>query len=120
MDQEQLSLIIAGIIGPVLIVLSIAEYKNFSIWEKAIPSITFLNGLVLSILGVTLLRIHFVLGGWESIVTLVGLALAILGFSRMLFPMATTTHKKSIYISLVFLLMFIVGVYLSVMAYILN
>lgn len=79
---------IAGLIGPTLVVLSITEYLHFEIWEDQIPSLVYLNGTLLFIGGLSVLRAHWVWKGWPRAVTLMGCLALLMGFLRMLFPFA--------------------------------
>ena len=49
---------LAQIIGPTLIVMTLSEMINLSIWESSIPSVTFLNGVLLFVGGISIIRIH--------------------------------------------------------------
>lgn len=42
-----LSLQIAGILGPILMALASSEYLNYRIWEQVEPTLVYLNGLFL-------------------------------------------------------------------------
>ena len=80
--------LIASVLGPILIVLSISEYRNFAIWQSPKPSITYLNGLILLSAGILLLRIHFIWKGWPVLISILAIFLIIGGAYRMLFPKA--------------------------------
>ena len=49
---------LAQIIGPTLSVMTLSEMINLSIWENNIPSVTFLNGVLLFVGGISIIRVH--------------------------------------------------------------
>jgi len=80
---------LAQIIGSTLSVMTISEMINFSILETNIPSVTFLNGTLLLVGGISILRIHhFGMMNWTIIITLICLLTLFLSLWRMLFPSA--------------------------------
>ncbi|MAX79884.1 MAG: hypothetical protein CL843_06890 [Crocinitomicaceae bacterium] len=116
----ELSFQIAGIIGPVLMVLIISEYLNFDIWKDVHPTLVYLNGLVFLILGVTVIRLHnYWSFQWEVSITIFGWLMALAGILRMFFPKAKQL-SKSTFTNLVLLLLFLFGTFLTAKAYFLN
>lgn len=108
---------LAQIIGPTLSVMTLSEMINLSIWENNIPSVTFLNGVLLFVGGISIIRIHnFWVRNWTILITLIGWGTIILGLLRMFFPTAKQAAENfSTYLLLVFL--FIFGLFLSLKGY---
>lgn len=86
---------LAQIIGPTLSVMTLSEMINLSIWESNIPGVTFLNGVLLFVAGISIIRIHnFWVRGWTILITLIGWLTIILGLLRMFFPTAKQTGEN--------------------------
>ena len=64
---------VAALVGPAIVALTSSEALNYHIWATNIPPVTYLNGTILFVGGVAILRAHdrWVLG-WPVIVTLSG------------------------------------------------
>ena len=63
---------IAGFIGPTLIALALSEALNLHIWAVNIAPVTYLNGTLLFIAGLSIIRAHnYWISGWPVIITLV-------------------------------------------------
>jgi hypothetical protein len=64
---------IAGLIGPTLVALAISEAINLHIWVNNIAPVTYLNGILLFVAGLSIVRVHNRwTGDWPVIITLVG------------------------------------------------
>ncbi len=105
------------IIGPTLSVMTLSEMINLSIWESNIPSVTFLNGVLLFVGGISIIRVHnFWFRNWTVLITLIGWLTIILGVLRMFFPTAKQGGENfSTYLLLIVL--FIIGLFLSFQGY---
>ena len=79
---------IAGLIGPAIIALTISEAMNFHIWAVNIASVTYLNGVLLFIAGVSILQVHNHWRNWPVLITLTGWFCIIGGIYRMFVPEA--------------------------------
>jgi len=83
------SRLLAGILGPALLVTTTTETANLNIWAQTLPTLTYLNGLILFVAGLVVVRLH---NRWERrwpvLVTSAGWLLVIAGFLRMAFPSA--------------------------------
>ncbi len=111
------SIQLAGIIGPVLIALSISEYINFKIWRDVPAPVVYLNGLVLLTGGLIVIRIHnFWFANWTVLITILGWLFLLLGLSRMFFPNKKQLEKK-IATDLLLLVLLILGVFLLIKSY---
>ena len=108
---------LAQIIGPTLSVMTLSEMINLSIWESNIPSVTFLNGVLLFVGGISIIRVHnFWIRSWIILITLIGWLTIILGLLRMFFPTAKQTGENfSTYLLLTVL--FVIGLFLAFKGY---
>ncbi|MEP0707294.1 MAG: hypothetical protein ABJL17_01605 [Parvibaculum sp.] len=80
---------IAAVMGPTLIVLSATEAINLHIWATNIAPVTYLNGTILFVAGLAIVRFHNVwMRGWPTIVTMAGWILLLAGLFRMFAPEA--------------------------------
>lgn len=111
------SKLIASLIGPTLVVLTLSEALNFHIWTNNIPTVTYLNGLILFFAGLLVVRFHNLwIAGWPVVVTLVGWVILLGGLFRMFVPSAQQLTQKSIAFPVI-LVLFVVGVFLTFKAY---
>jgi hypothetical protein len=81
--------LLAGILGPTMIATTTTEWVNLRIWAEPSPTLTYLNGMVLFIAGITALRLHHSrTRSWTTAVTVAGSLLLLSGLLRMAFPAA--------------------------------
>jgi hypothetical protein len=109
---------IAGLIGPTLMALALSEALNLHIWAVNIAPVTYLNGALLFIAGLSIIRAHncWTLG-WPVIVTLMGWIVILMGLFRMFVPQAQQlTESAAAYV--LFVALFATGVFLTFKAYI--
>lgn len=108
---------LAQIIGPTLSVVALSEMIHLSIWENTIPSITFLNGALLFVGGISIVRVHnFWLRSWPLLITLVGWFTLLLGLLRLFFPTAQQAGEHfSTYVLLS--VFFAIGTFLTLKGY---
>ncbi len=108
---------LAQIIGPTLSVMTLSEIKNLSIWESTIPSVIYLNGVLLFIGGIAIIRVHnFWVRSWIILITLMGWLTLLLGLLRMFFPTAKQAGENfSTYLLLTVL--FVIGLFLTFKGY---
>jgi hypothetical protein len=97
--------------------MTISEIINFHIWAVNTPPVTYLNGMLLFIAGISILRDHNLwVRGWPVIVTLVGWFGISGGLFRIFFPEAKQASENvASYIVIFFL--FAVGIFLTFKAY---
>ena len=111
---------LAGLIGPALIAVTISETINAHIWAANIAPVIHLNGALLFIAGLAIVRAHnHWVRGWPVVVTLVGWVVLCLGLLRMFTP---ELYLKGVQISGVAFIVptmgvLAVGVYLTFQAY---
>jgi hypothetical protein len=80
---------IAGLAGPTLVVLTLSEAMNFHIWSVNIAPVTYLNGFILFVAGLAIVRVHNRWTvGWPVMVTLLGWGVLLGGLYRMFAPEA--------------------------------
>jgi hypothetical protein len=83
------SRVIAGVMGPALVALSITEAMNYTIWDTTMPQVIYLNGTLLLIGGLAVIRNHNLwVVDWRAIVTILGWLALLSGLLRMSFPEA--------------------------------
>lgn len=80
---------LAALIGPTVMVLTASEAINLRVWAVNIAPITYLNGTILFVVGLAILRVHNYWGrSWPVMVTLTGWFALLLGMFRMFAPQA--------------------------------
>jgi proline iminopeptidase len=107
---------IAGLIGPTSIVLTLSEMMNFHIWSTSIPQVIYLNGIILFVVGLSIIRVHNSWRGWPAMVTMAGWFAIIGGLYRVFFPEAQQA-PQNIYTYIMLTVLFAVGVLLTYNAY---
>jgi hypothetical protein len=108
---------LAQIIGPTLSVITLSEMINLSIWASTIPSVTFLNGALLFVAGISIVRVHnFWVRSWTILITLTGWLTLLLGLFRMFFPAAKQGNESFSAYSLLTVL-FLIGLFLTLKGY---
>jgi hypothetical protein len=65
---------IAGLVGPTVIAIALSEWTNLrDLWANFTPSVIYLNGRLLFVAGLAIVRVHNRwAGGWPVLVTLSG------------------------------------------------
>ncbi|MEO0564500.1 MAG: hypothetical protein AAF125_20515 [Chloroflexota bacterium] len=88
-EKPQPSKLIASLLGPVFVAVTISETINLSIWETSLPPVVYLNGMVFFAVGVAILRFHNLWRrNWTITITLFGWILVLAGLFRLFFPTA--------------------------------
>jgi hypothetical protein len=109
---------IAALLGPTLIALAISEAMNLrNLAEASAPvGLVYLNGTLLFVAGVAILRDHNRWrGGWPVLVTVLGWFAVLGGLIRMFLPAAARSGAPWVYALLIVLLT--IGVVLTFKAY---
>lgn len=108
---------ISKLVGPTMSVMIISEIINFHIWSTNIPSLTYLNGMILFVAGISILRIHNIwVFSWRVLVTLSGWFGIVLGSLRIFFPEARqASDNTSTFIGISIL--GLVGIVLTIKGY---
>jgi hypothetical protein len=85
--ENRTARLLAGILGPTMIATTTTEWLNLHIWAEPSPTLTYLNGMVLFIGGITALRLHHSWRrSWTTTVTAAGWLLLAADLLRMAFP----------------------------------
>ncbi len=78
---------IAQLIGPTLLAVTMSEVVNLRIWSASIPTLTYLDGSLLFIAGLSIVRVHnFWKRGWPMVITLLAWGSMCGGLLRMFAP----------------------------------
>ncbi|MGC8536853.1 MAG: hypothetical protein ACP5QR_15195 [Rhizomicrobium sp.] len=79
----------AGLIGPSLMAVTASEFLNLPIWATGSPPLIYLNGAILFVAGLAIVRMHNLwTWRWPVCVTLVGWLAMAGGLYRMFLPTA--------------------------------
>ena len=108
---------LAGLIGPVIVALAGTEILNYRIWDTSIPQVVYLNGTLLLIAGLSMVRAHpRWSASWPVFITLAGWVALLGGLYRMIAPEGRQAPRTpAMYVGLA--LMGAVGVLLTYQAY---
>jgi arginine exporter protein ArgO len=109
---------IARLIGPACIAITVSELLNLRIFENPNPHLVYLNGTLLLIAGLAIVRAHnrWVFD-WTVLITLVGWIGVLGGLGRMFFPEAQKEVLFYVVAASIFTLL-IIGIVLTFKAYI--
>jgi hypothetical protein len=92
MNSRQL----AGLIGPTLIALGATEALNIHMFENQIAPVVYLDGTILFVVGVALIRAHNRWAWkWQTFITVIGWVLLAGGLYRMIAPEAPQAHANA-------------------------
>jgi hypothetical protein len=111
---------IAGLPGSTLVAIALSEFMNLRIlWAKTSLSVIYLNGSLLFIAGLSIVRVHNLwTGGWHALVTLIGWLVMLSGLVRMFFPVIAQREVQNITVVCALLIVLLVaGVFLTFNAY---
>jgi hypothetical protein len=108
---------LAGLIGPSLVALGVTEAINFHIFEQQIAPVVYLNGTILFVAGLALIRVHNRWSwNWPTLITATGWVLLVGGLYRMLRPEAPQIQAGgSAYAVIAVITVF--GLFLSIKGY---
>ena len=107
---------IAKLIGPTFVALAITEGLNLHLFQNTQAVVVYLNGTLLFIAGLAILRVHNVwTREWPMLVTLTGWFGVLAGLGRMIAPASAHSTGPGAYLVLIVLLA--IGSFLSVKAY---
>ena len=82
-DSKQL----AGLIGPTMLVLAVTEAMNLNIFSNPLASVVYLNGAILFVAGLAIVRAHNLwTWRWSLTITLTGWFCLSVGVWRMAVP----------------------------------
>jgi hypothetical protein len=100
-----------------IVALSATEILNYRIWDTSIPQVIYLNGTLLVLAGIAILRAHHRWSfGWPVFLTLAGWVALLGGLYRMFVPESRQAPRTpAMYVGLA--LMGLVGLVLTYQAY---
>ena len=108
---------IAALMGPALVAITLSEALNLRIWTTSIPSLIYLNGTLLFVAGLAVVRAHnFWTRGWPVVVTLMGWLAILAGLFRMFVPQAQQGGENAPTYAVIATL-FAIGCFLTFRAY---
>jgi hypothetical protein len=109
----------AGLLGPTLIAIALSEAMNLHIWTNVPAYFVYLNGALLFVVGLSIVRDHNRwTGGWPVLVTIIGWFLMLGGLLRMFAPVFAQREVQNagaLFAGLIVL--FAIGVFLTFKAY---
>jgi proline iminopeptidase len=85
----------AGLVGPAGVALTLSEVMNFHIWAVNSAPVTYLNGTLLFVAGLAILRVHNQWRGWPVLITLTGCFCILVGLYRMFAPEAPQAQQNT-------------------------
>jgi hypothetical protein len=84
---------LAALIGPTLVAVGATEALNIRIFENQIAPVVYLNGTILFVVGLALVRAHHRWAWrWPTLITVTGWVLLLGGLYRMIAPEAPQAH----------------------------
>ena len=91
------SRLIAGLVGPSAVAATVSETINLGIWKTNLAPVTYLNGTLLLVAGIAIVRAHnrWTLG-WPVLVTITGWVFIVGGLYRMFYPQAQQLQEGAI------------------------
>ena len=112
---------IARIVGPTLIVMVFSEMRlwNPTLYDTQIVPLIYLNGVLLFVAGLAIVNSHNIwIYGWQTLVTIIGYIVIIVGLFRMLFPQVQKAEfDNSNSILIVEIILILIGILLTFKAY---
>lgn len=116
-NLHETSKVIASLLGPVLVAVTVSEAINLDIWAVSLAPVVYLNGLIFFAAGLAIVRFHNLWQrSWRVMVTIAGWLLLLAGLFRLFFPtapQADPTPATYVLIGVLFLL----GLFLTVKGY---
>lgn len=108
---------LAQLLGPSLMAITLSEASNLEIWRVNLAAVTYLNGTLLFIAGLSILRVHHHWPrDWRMVVTLTACLSLLAGLYRMFLPQAPQGGKNPATYTLIAIL-FAAGAFLTIQGY---
>jgi hypothetical protein len=108
---------LAGLIGPTLTALGATEALNMNMFENQIAPVVYLNGTILFVVGLALIRAHNRWAWrWSTLITVIGWVLLAGGLYRMIAPEAPQAHTSAGSYAM-FAAIVVIGLFLSFKGY---
>lgn len=110
---------VAALLGPSLIAVSITESINFDIFTNTSAHLVYLNGALLFVAGLTIVRTHNLwIARWPVLITLMGWVCLLVGLARMIAPVsALQAAQYPTAVQALTVLLFVIGTILTFYAY---
>lgn len=110
---------LAGLIGPTIIAVTISETLNANIWVGNTAAGVHLNGSLLFLGGLAIIRTHNYWGrDWPVLLTLTGWFIILLGLFRMFAPeMQLEGAKMTTMVAVLAMFVLVIGIFLTFKAY---
>ncbi len=112
---------LAGIVGPTLIVMVLAELKlwNPHLYDSQIVPLVYISGVLFFVAGISIVRSHNIwVVGWQTGLTIIGWSCILLGLVRMFFPaLYKQQFKNDLLIFSIEMVLIVFGLFLSYKAY---
>jgi len=109
---------IAALLGPTMIAIGISEALTFRIFATNIAPLISLNGLLLFVAGLAIVRFHNRwTRGWPVMVTLVGWGFLLVGLFRMFAPEVQQAGQNAPTTIITAILVAAIGLFLTFKAY---
>ena len=110
---------LAGLIGPILIVLSISEMVTSQIWLNVSATQTYLSGALWFVASLSIILKHNIWAfSWPVFVTIIGWFAFFGGLGRMFFPNAALKGSQDGVVVLAFqIILLTIGIILTFVAY---
>lgn len=109
---------LAKLIGPTISVMSISEMVNMRIWVTNNPAITYLNGIILFVAGLSIIRVHNLWSfRWPVVVTILAWGAVAAGLFRMFFPGARQ-GGQNVFTYMLTAILLTAGIFISYKGYV--
>ncbi len=121
MAKKDKSKAIAKIVGPTLILMILSEMRiwNPTLYDAQIVPLIYLNGVLFFVAGLAIITNHNIWTfGWQTILTIIGYFVTLLGVFRMFFPQVQqVSFENNNAIMVVEIILILVGIFLTIKAY---
>lgn len=110
---------IAGLVGPTIIAITISETLNAHIWINNIAPAIHMNGALLFVAGLSIVRVHNLwVRNWPVVVTCTGWFILLLGLFRMFAPeLQLQGAENTTMVISVTMLILVIGIFLTIKGY---
>ena len=112
---------IAGLVGPTIFVMVLSEMSvwNPTLYDTQILPLIYLNGVLLFVAGLAIVKSHNLwVYGWQTLVTITGYLLMIIGLFRMFFPhVQKEKFNNDLTVLIVEIILILIGMFLTFKAY---
>lgn len=110
---------LAKLVGPTIVAVTISETINVQIWAANVAAGIHLNGALLFLGGISIIRIHnHWVRNWSVLLTLTGWFIILLGLFRMFLPeMQLKGAKNTPLVTVLTMIVLLIGVFITIKAY---